>query len=201
MSDPPAVPLTTLQAVNELLRAVSLREVASTSATTDSFNAYRCVSRASASVQAKGWFCNTEEGLSFVRNAGPTPPLNTVSINQSLYLIVRPNRGGNVWPTYLTVRSGLLYDLTNHTNVFSVDPELDVVQALDFSDLPTALRWYITCEAGLQFLPATYPTPENYTFTQGLRDQASADAAHEDEILRDSALYETSPHFRSMRQR
>ncbi len=201
MSDPPAVPLTTLGAVNELLRAIGLREVSAYTDTPDSFNAYRAISMANINIQPKGWFCNSESGIPFTRNAGPSPAANTVSINPATYHIVRPTRGGNVWPKYLTVRGGLLYDLTDHTNIFSVDPELDVISVLDFADMPPNLRWYVVCQAGLNFMPATYPTPESYTFTREVLERAQADAAHEDEILRDGALYETSPHFRGMRQR
>lgn len=206
MADPAGLPLTVTQAVNALLAAVNLREVSTVNDTPDSFAAYRALDIANTRLQSKGWFCNSEGGIVFVRNAGPTPPLNTVTI-PAQHLIVRPTRGGNMWPKYLTVRatitSGykLLYSLTDHTSVFTVDPQLDVISALDFTDLPPALRWYIVCHAGRVYMPQTYPTPEFYAFSEAVEVQAAADAAHEDEILRDGALYETSPHFRGMRQR
>lgn len=199
MADPPALGLTTLTAVNELLRAIGLREVSAYSDTSDSLNAYRALSNANVNIQSEGWLVNTQNQTPAL-NAGPDPAAGTVTIPAN-YLLVRPRRDGNVWPKYLSVRSGLLYNLTDSTAVFTEAPELEVIMALDFADMPPALKWYITCTAGKAFMPATYPTPESYYFTQQMLEDAAAKAAHEDEILRDGALYETSPHFRGMRQR
>ncbi len=48
----------------------------------------------------------------------------------------------------VTVRGGYLYDLTNHTDVFTQDVHVDITYLLDFEDLPDVLRQYITIKAG-----------------------------------------------------
>lgn len=197
---PPGLPLTVLGAVNVLLRAVHLSEVLAVTDTLDSKNANADLDRANTAIQARGWYCNSEYDVTFVRTVVPPATSGTVTVDPK-YLVVRPAYNTASFNKYLTVRSGKLYNLTDHTDLFTEDQHLDVIQALNFTDLPPALRWYIVCHAGRWFIPETYPAPASYRFSEAVELAAKAAAEHEDEDTRYGTLAETSPHFYRMRQR
>ncbi len=50
-----------------------------------------------------------------------------------------------------TIRNGFLYDLKNHTDVFSSDPMIDKVLVQQFEHLPEYARRYIVVKAARRF--------------------------------------------------
>lgn len=194
------IPLTLTDAVNTLLRAVGLTEVDSlldSDMNKDSQNAFQAINRANASVQAEGWHCNTEEEF-------PISPDEFGSINiPPTFLTVRPDRRHETWfaNKHITTRGGRLYNLTDHTFVFTDQVFLVIVQALAFEDLPPALRWLITCVAGRAFAEGTYPSSGAMRFTADEEVSARSKADQEDGVLRDQTLPETSPYFQWQRRR
>lgn len=197
-TDLPLVPLTLLDAVNALLRSVGLSEIdslADTDANVDSQNAFQALSRTNAQIQAKGWYCNTE-------NFTLTPDVAGNIQASPNWLRIRPTRGTASWANKKVVlRDRKVYDLKGHTFIFTKPVDLEIVQTLSFNDLPQALRWYITCRGGREFAVGTYPSSGTFRFTEAEELRAKLEAEQEDEQLRDETLPESSPHFGKMRRR
>ena len=53
------------------------------------------------------------------------------------------------------MRDGFLYDLDNHTDIFTSDKQLDVVLVQQFEHLPEYARRYITSKAARRFAART----------------------------------------------
>lgn len=182
-------PITVLEAVNVLLRAVSLKEATTlVNPTVDVGNAISAISKANASIQGEGWFCNTEDFTVSPADDGTVQiPLNWVKVTAQ--------RGTSTYAKLLSNRGGRLYNLKDHTFTFTSAVSLHVVQVLDWEELPNKLRWYILCKAARAFAVGTYPTSQNFRFTEDTELTAKAEAEQEDDDLRDTSLNGTSPHF------
>lgn len=90
-------------------------------------------------VQSKGWWFNKDYSLRLSIASGGTVPLpeGTLKVAPAYY-----NAGFNAAP--FVERAGKLYDLTNQTNVFTVQPIVDITVRLAFTDLPEVARRYIS---------------------------------------------------------
>lgn len=191
------VPITLLEAVNVLLREVSLSDATTLAILDqDGDNALAALNDASTNVQKEvGWWGATED---FVLN----PDTNGNVVIPPNWLEVRPTRGTSTYNMMVSNRGGKLYDLKAHSFIFTVPSvALTVVQALDFEQLPQALRWYILATAGRQFAVGTYPTSGTFRFTDTAVVDAKAAALQENQDLQDVSLQGTSPHFARMRNR
>lgn len=196
----PPVPESLLDAVNALLNSVGLAStdtLLDTDTNLDAQKAFEAMKRANAQVQATGWHGNTEDFT-----LTPDPLSGIIPIAPS-WLRVRPKRWKATWINKrITTRSGKLYNMTDNTFDWTGSTVyVEAVIALDFEDLPQALRWYITCRAGRAFGVGTYPTSGTFKFTQDEELRAKTEALQEDEMLRDQIMPESSPHFDNMRRR
>jgi hypothetical protein len=134
-------PLTELEAVNIILENDGEAPVNALddSGFSESGKAQRVLREISRKVQNKGWAFNTDYERKFSPNVSDEIelPTNTLKIK----------------PTYLSQelrlveRGRKLYDLDNNTYVFTTSVYLDVVQMLDFEDLPATARDYVTIRA------------------------------------------------------
>lgn len=134
-------PLTELEAVNIILENDGEAPVNALddSGFSESGKAQRVLREISRKVQNKGWAFNTDYERKFSPNISDEIelPTNTLKIK----------------PTYLSQelrlveRGRKLYDLDKNTYVFSTPVYLNVVQMLDFEDLPAPARDYITIRA------------------------------------------------------
>ena len=134
-------PLTELEAVNIILENDGEAPVNALddSGFSESGKAQRVLREISRKVQNKGWAFNTDYERKF------SPDVSDE--------IVLPTNTLKIKPTYLSQelrlveRGRKLYDLDKNTYVFSTPVYLNVVQMLDFEDLPAPARDYITIRA------------------------------------------------------
>ena len=111
---------------------------------TDVAVAKNILDETSMSVQSQGWFFNREFEVTQNRDSNNKVPLDANCVQaeasqpyQYLY--------------QYTIRNGFLYDLKNHTDVFSSDPMIDKVLVQQFEHLPEYARRYIVVKAARRF--------------------------------------------------
>lgn len=129
-----AVSLTELDAINICLRAVGESPVTST----DSKNPYviaakNIIDDKNKDIQSQGWYYNTQRSLRLPVdiNGFIYVPLNTLAINTS-------DEAGAI-----AIRGDKLFDLYNNTNIFSAPMVLDLVESVEFRDIPYVAAKYI----------------------------------------------------------
>lgn len=192
-------PTTLLQAVNALLLSVgktSTDSLLDADTDPDVRDAFECISRASAQVQGKGWYWNTE-----TFTIQPSVGTGFLALPDNV-LKATPKRFTPVWSTsQLVARGNRLYDLKAHSFIFTKSADVECVLSLAFEDMPQAARWYLTCTAGKAFGVGKYPATGTYRFTDDEEKKAEVRALQEDTDLRDTTLPESSPHFARMSRR
>lgn len=138
-------PTTELQAINTMLSAIGEAPVNSISGVTnvDVSVAINILDETSLSVQSEGWNFNTEYNVTYSIDDDSKIPLPSNCVQADAHATHR----------YLNVviRDGKLYDLDNHTDVFTTVPPLDVVLVQQFEQLPEYARRYITVKAARRF--------------------------------------------------
>lgn len=138
-------PMTELQAVNGLLRAVGTAPVSALLGATglDVQIAQEMLYNTSREFQAFGYHFNTEENVSLVRDGNNhiVLPTNALDVNPYGAFVT------NEW----TDRNGKLYDLTNHTLVFTSDVRATIVYYHAFSDIPQTAKNYFALVAARRF--------------------------------------------------
>lgn len=145
-------PVTELDAVNEILSAVGSSPVNSIEGDSniEVFNAKRILKSGSQEIQARGWDFNTEESVVL------QPDLEKGYVPCS--------------PTYLRYsaegykliqRDGYFFDVLTQTDVFPDGLTLDeLVRSLEFQELPSIFRKYITARAAKIFQQRFLSSPE-----------------------------------------
>lgn len=157
--------LTKLQAVNMMLSAVGIRQVASASSETgsdDASDALRVLNRTNTLIQSRGWPCNTLRAQSFTTDddgaggAGVKLDFSTVSINGTAR---EPLRVECLAPGRYAGNIELLGDLalitTEGTTSFPANTTIimcDIVFEVDFeTECPPDLQHLIVAEATKAF--------------------------------------------------
>ena len=138
-------PTTELQAVNTMLSVIGEAPVNTIegNTTVDVSIAKNILDETAMSVQAQGWNFNTHYKFVVTKddeNKFPLPAYCVLADASSDF------RSYNY-----VIRNGYLYDLDNHTDVFTTTPTLDVVLVQQFEHLPEYARRYITTKAGRRF--------------------------------------------------
>ncbi len=136
---------TELEAVNTMLRAVGESPISDLDEPqlVTAVNAKSTLRRVSRAVQTRGWHFNTEKQFPFSRDEDSKIPVgdNVVRIDTD-----GPDRNKSV-----TRRGKFLYDLDEHTFVFTADVKCEVTFVLSFEDIPEAARNFITVVASREF--------------------------------------------------
>jgi|TARA_R100001244_G_C5154744_1_gene130219 hypothetical protein len=140
------IPLTELEAVNDLLAAIGESSVSSieTVTTVDVTQAKRTLSQINREVQQKGWHFNTEWDVTLSLDSDNRLPLgtNVLSAYSPTNLATMRGRSGTMY----------LYDLNDNTFTWTkAITDLVVIKLLDFQDLPQTARRYITTKAARVF--------------------------------------------------
>ncbi len=139
-----------LQAVNEILRGSRILPVDDlvTQADVRTTLAEETLDQIDRQVQGSGWSFN-------MREVTLTPVADEITVADE-YLRVESQCPNLVY----TVRSGKLYDLSNGTAEFKNDTTINVVEYLDWADLPQAARDYITAKAARVFADRQVTDPD-----------------------------------------
>ena len=101
---------------------------------------YNLLRDANVDTQAEGWHYNTEKHVNITSSAGKIAIGNDI-----LSMDLHDNQARRTYN--LVRRNGFIYDKQDHTDVFTTDIDLDVVELYNFEDLPTVFRRYITYRA------------------------------------------------------
>ena len=140
-------PTTELQSVNIMLSTIGEAPVNSITGTTtvDVSTAINILNETSMSIQSQGWNFNTHinyKSLSIDSDGKVPLPSNCVKADAN--------------PSYrylnYTIRNGYLYDMDNHTDVFTSAPaSVDLVLVQQLEHCPEYARQYITMKAARRF--------------------------------------------------
>ena len=136
-------PLTPLDAVNEILSAIGEAPVDTIedSGNIDVDNAYRILKSVNRQVQIDGYTFNTISSYPLI------PDRFTKEIAWDSTLLRVSTTEGN----FLRNRGGLVYDVTNNTDKFDGQIEVEAIVLVPFEELPEAFREYITIKSARLF--------------------------------------------------
>lgn len=153
-------PLTELEAVNEILRNDGEAPVASLdeSGFSEAADAYSKLTHATRQHQSKGWAYNTDYERKF------TPDVSNEIILPSNTLWINPTYASQ--SLSIIERGRKLYDLQNNTYEFSAPVYLDICQMLQFTEMPTAMRDYVTIVAARKYQAQSTGSGAQDAFTQ-----------------------------------
>lgn len=187
--------ITELSAVNAMLAVIGeapLSTLDGNALHADAVSARQTLHNTSRSVQAEGWYFNTEYNYPLTpdRDGFVTLPPDIVSVD------VEPLNTG--WRNVdVVVRGKRLYDLENHTYAF--DPETcykaTVLLILPFDELPETAKDYIMIRAGRRFQGEAVGSETLAQFTQ--QDEFNARASLMREQIRNNDSNFLSPHRNS----
>ena len=163
-------PDTELSAVNSILGSIGQSPL-----TTLNFNnpetafVYNLLVEANKDVQNEGWHFNSEE------NVKVTPDSTTKYIViPSNYLRYDLHDKRLDKSKDLVRRNGRLYDLVDHTDVFTGTLYLDLVTLYKFEDLPNVFQRYITYRAAVRAATQLVGNPQLTTLLQHDENRARA---------------------------
>mgnify|MGYP001024817008 CR=1 FL=1 len=134
---------TELDAINLILSSIGEAPVNSLteSESIDVDNARRLLSTVSRTVQRQGWQFNT------LNNVVIKPDTNSKKVRYNPSWIKVIAMDGMIY----VKRGDFLYNLTEKTDTFKNDIQLNIIEAIDFEDLPDEFKSYITAEAAIYF--------------------------------------------------
>ena len=133
---------TELSAVNSILGAIGQAPL-----TTLNFDnpevsfIFNLLRDANVDTQSEGWHFNTENHVTFARDANGKIAIG----NDILSMDLHDNQARRTFD--LVRRSGCLYDKIKLIDVFTQDLDLDIVRLYNFEDLPIVFRRYIIYRA------------------------------------------------------
>lgn len=137
--------MTELEAVNTMLTTIGDSPIASLASTGSAYVAIAqsTLNEVSRQVQADGWHFNTEYSYALALSVDGTIPVpsNTLRVDAS-----QSHTDVNI-----VERGGLLYNLDDHTNIFTEAQYVDIVFGFDWDYLPQHFRQYIALRAARVF--------------------------------------------------
>ena len=147
------------------------------------------------SCQAEGWIFNTEYDYPFTPNTDGfiAIPDNVLALDSGV--------GSS---NFLIIREGKLYDKAAHSFKFSGTQYLDVVWLFDFTDVPEAIKDYITIRAANVFAGRSVGSTEAVSFGQKEEVLARATAMEYDtqqgdyNIFQNQNGYTTWPTYKTI---
>ncbi|MGN6552081.1 MAG: hypothetical protein ACTHJ3_19625 [Pararhizobium sp.] len=186
-----STPLTELEAINEILAVGADSPISSLddNEIIDASLAASTLRSTLVEIQTRGWSFNTDEGLKIVpdQEGFIRLPRNTLRVDTS----------GDSASINCVQRGLRLYNKDGHTYVFGAPVTVDIVQGLDFEDLPSTARMYVTIRAARKYQDRYFGDQAEHSYTA--QDEALARAAMMEEeidardpnMLTDSAFMTT----------
>ena len=146
---------TTAPANNKEIRIYREKEAYNTYANPEISFIYNLLTEVNKDIQNEGWIFNIE------RHVKKTPETDTgyISIpNNVLRYDLHDNLTHKTQD--LVRRNGRLYDMVDHTDVFTDDVYLDIVYLWPFTDLPNVFKRYITYRASVRAATQLVSNPQ-----------------------------------------
>ncbi|QGJ74075.1 phage tail protein [Sinorhizobium meliloti] len=186
-------PLTELDAVNEILGTIAESPVNSLDeeVVIDGSLAMKILKTTSAEVQTRGWWFNRLEGLELtpdVRKEIQLPP-NVLKLAAS-----------GQTPSKVVQRGLLLYDLTNKTSQFEAPVTVDLIQGLEFEELPSSARVYITVRAARKYQDRYFGDDSTHSYSKQDELEALVSLKNEDLEFDDPNMLEDSQFVTGLRK-
>ncbi|WP_322885441.1 hypothetical protein U8C32_08610 [Sinorhizobium medicae] len=186
-------PLTELDAVNEILGTIAESPVNSLDeeVVIDGSLAMKILKTTSAEVQTRGWWFNRLEGLELipdVRKEIQLPPnvLKLAASGKTASKVVQ--------------RGLLLYDLTNKTSQFEAPVTVDLIQGLEFEELPSSARVYITVRAARKYQDRYFGDDSTHSYSKQDEVEALVSLKNEDLEFDDPNMLEDSQFVTGLRK-
>jgi len=160
---------TELSAVNSILGAIGQSPITTLNYENPEVSfIYNILTEVNKDVQNEGWHFNTEYHIATEPDADGyiTIPNNTLryDINDGL-----KDKSKDV-----VTRNGRLYDLVDHTDVFTQTLYLDLVTLYSFEDLPNVFQRYITYRAAVRAATQLVSNPQLTTLLQNDENRGRA---------------------------
>lgn len=192
MSSP--VPTTKLEAVNLMLGAIGQAPVSTLDSATiaDADTAQRILDETSREIQMAGIHCNTEYNYTMVpdSNGNINLPTNCLKIDVD-------DQQAN-YAEDVAARGSKLYDLKNHTFTWTKSLKCVIVLSLDFTDLPEAVRWYITIRAARKLQDRILGANEIHAYTEADEARAKAQFLEAESDNGDYTCFDNLPAYLSL---
>lgn len=182
-----------LQAVNTILRAVGETPVSSleTESGVDVEMAEATLDQVNREVQNIGWEFNSGLTTFSPDSSGK------IQLPATVLRFSSPGRGvggGANHPgagTRLVTRSGYLYNRTDETDTFASPVTLEVVEYVDWSDLPEAARTYITLKAARRYADRTLGDAALSQYTRQDEQEAAFAVRKEETATGNRRIFDT----------
>ena len=160
---------TELSAVNSILGAIGQSPVTTLNYENPELSfIYNILTEVNKDVQNEGWHFNTEYHVKTTPDTDGYIYLPTNTLRYDL-------NGDYDYKTQdLVIRNGRLYDLVDHTDVFTGDLYLDLVTLYAFEDLPNPFQRYITHRASGRAATQLVSNPQLVRLLQIQEQQARA---------------------------
>jgi len=181
-----------LDAVNQMLRSINEQAVSSlNSGQIDAERAAAVLDETSRRIQAQGWHSNTRRNVTLTPNASDQFALgqnvlsvdttnpkgsriqNTSAHTSHVNVIMKRSADNSLW---------LLYDVNNDSETITdiTQMTVDIIEFLDFQNLPTSLQVYIYKSAAHEFQKGSVASQVLYEFTKEDVQMAMIDAIQDD---------------------
>lgn len=188
--------LTLLDAVNIVLANIgrgAVMSLESINLNSDAEDALKQVHNWNMQVQQAGWWFNTDQALLLDPDAEgrimlPQGTLKVDTVGESATLD-------------LVQRGKLLYDKTNHTTVIGKSVYVDLTVAIDFEELPQAVRFYVALKAARQFAQFKMADGATNQFTRDNESEAYLAVLEASDEADDRTLKDTNGHLARRRNR
>ncbi|MDX0270901.1 phage tail protein [Sinorhizobium meliloti] len=186
-------PLTELDAVNEILGTIAESPVNSLDeeVVIDASLAMKILKTTSVEVQSRGWWFNRldeYELLPDVRKEIQLPP-NVLKIKAT-----------GATSSKVVQRGALLYDLTNKTQEFEAPVTVELTQGLEFEEMPSTARVYITVRAARKYQDRYFGDQATHSYTKQDETEALAALKNEDLEFDDPNMLEDSQFVSGLRK-
>jgi len=146
---------TELSAVNSILGSIGQSPVTSLDYTNPEVGfIYNLLTEVNKDVQNEGWHFNTEFHIATEPDANGYISLPNNALRYDI------TNGMYDKSKDVVVRNGRLYDLVQHTDVFTDTLYLDLVTLYSFSDLPNVFQRYITYRAAVRAATQLVSNPQ-----------------------------------------
>ncbi|KAA3452725.1 phage tail protein [Mesorhizobium sp. SARCC-RB16n] len=188
-------PLTELEAINEILATGAESPVSTLeeNQVIDASLAMNTLRATSVEVQTAGWNFNSEEGVSIApdQNGEIILPPNVLRVDTS----------GESAATNAVQRGLRLYDKGNRTTIFEGPVTVDWVLGLDFEDLPSTARLYITIRAARKYQDRYFGDQAVHSYTSQDEQIARAAMMQEEMDSNDANMLSDSQFMTKLRGR
>lgn len=173
-------PTTELQAVNTLLSIIGEAPINTITNQTgvDVAQAIQILDETNVEVQSRGWHFNTD-----VEKTVTIDNNNKIPVASNVVQVDAAKSVSALWD--IVLRDGFIYNLKEHTDIFTDAPIIDQITIQKFEAIPEVFRKLIVTRAGRKFQARVVGSSELQAFTEFDEQQALIDAERIDAATAD----------------